>query len=334
MLDLDLLVIGAGPAGVAAAAEARAAGVARDRILVIERGPGPAAAIRSLYPEAKPVTANYKGVDARCEGLLCLVDCSKADALRYLEEMVARHDIAIRCGEHVFEAVRDAGAIRVRTSGGEYRSRVVVVAVGIFGRPNKPDYPIPRELKDRVHFDVTSAAIAGDDVLVVGGGDSAAEYCRYLIDGGNRVTLSYRRAELTRMCAPNRDAVAALARDGRLALWLGSSLRALSDDAGRPCAELAEGPVERRTFDRVVYALGGTTPAALLRSLGVELDGEAPRVGHGFETNVPGLYLTGDLVAGRKGGSIVSAFNASRRAMQHICDTHLGCRLAPVAVGG
>lgn len=70
MRDLDLVIIGAGPAGIALAAEARHAEVAPERIVVLEKGESHSWTIRKLYPEGKPVTASYKGIEARCEGVL------------------------------------------------------------------------------------------------------------------------------------------------------------------------------------------------------------------------------------------------------------------------
>ena len=73
----DLIIIGAGPGGIALAAEACAAGIAPDRILVLEKAHTHNWAIRQLYPEQKLTTANYKGFEAKCEGLLCLEDMTK-----------------------------------------------------------------------------------------------------------------------------------------------------------------------------------------------------------------------------------------------------------------
>src|SRR6185436_49321 len=85
MRTVDLLVVGAGPAGISLAAEARSAGVAPESIQVLEKSREHSWAIRVLYPDAKLVTANYKGIDARCEGVLCLGDSSKSDTLTYLD---------------------------------------------------------------------------------------------------------------------------------------------------------------------------------------------------------------------------------------------------------
>ena len=67
------------------------------------------------------------------------------------------------------------------------------------------------------------------------------------------------------------------------------------------------------------YALGGTTPTNFLKAIGMAFDGNAPVVKEGYETSVPGLYLIGDLSAGKKGGSINLAFNMAARAMRAIC---------------
>src|SRR5260370_25578389 len=62
----DLIIIGAGPGGIALAAEAFASGIEPSQILILEKGPTHNSAIRQLYPEKKLTTANYKGFAARC----------------------------------------------------------------------------------------------------------------------------------------------------------------------------------------------------------------------------------------------------------------------------
>lgn len=68
------------------------------------------------------------------------------------------------------------------------------------------------------------------------------------------------------------------------------------------------------TFDYIVYALGGITLKNFLKTIGIEFVGEQPFLKEGFETNVEGLFLVGDLFAGKKGGSVNWAFNSSREA--------------------
>ncbi len=75
----------------------------------------------------------------------------------------------------------------------------------------------------------------------------------------------------------------------------------------------------------MIYALGGTTPENFLKSVGIAFDGASPRLTGSFETSVPGLFLAGDLTAGRKGGSIILAFNSAAAAMRQICQDYGIC---------
>jgi len=175
-------------------------------------------------------------------------------------------------------------------------------------------------------FDITSQHIEGEDVLVVGGGDTAAEYVEYLRKQGNRVTLSYRGTEFKRLNEHNHATLLDLEQRGEVLILRGSNITGVETDAGRPRVLFKEeqyGPP--RTFDRVVYALGGTTPTNFLRMLGVRFDDEGPVFNENGETDVAGLFLIGDLVVGKTGGSIITAFNSAVHAMRSICAGYLSC---------
>lgn len=325
---LDLVVIGAGPAGIALVAEARAAGVPAERIAVIEKSDSHSFTIRKYYPQGKPVLANYKGIVARCEGVLCIRDLSREETLSYLDVAIRDSGVAVRYREEVYRiSQRPDGLLVVHTSRAELFTRVVVIAIGILGRPNRLPAAVPRSLQNAVLYDVTSEALRGVGVLVVGGGDSAAEYVQYLCQEGNRVTLSYRGADLSRPNPINRDSVLALERAGQVRILYSSNVTALSERNGRAQVTFDRPDLPPLVVDRLVVALGGTTPANFLKAAGIEFDGPAPRLGEGFATSVSGLYLAGDLTAGRTGGSIILAFNSASRAMRKICDAHGICAL-------
>jgi thioredoxin reductase (NADPH) len=330
MDEVELLIVGAGPAGISLAVEARCAGIAADKIIVLEKSGEHSWSIRALYPDTKLVTANWKGIDAQCEGVMCLVDTSKGETLTYLDRAIAENDIRVHYHEEVFavEVLDPPGTgFVVRTSKTTVRAKVVVIAIGIFGRPNKPDYALPRTLKGRVLFDVTSVSMKGEDILVVGGGDSASEYCQYLSGEGNRVTMSYRKSEFGRMLDLNRQSLLALEERGQVRVWRSSNIVEVADEGGKPKITFADGGPAPCVFDRVVYALGGSTPQNFLKSIGVKFEGDEPVLGAGYQTVVPGLFLAGDLTGGKKGGSIITAFNASHHAMRHICENYLECKV-------
>lgn len=298
--DVDLLVVGAGPAGIALVAEARAAGVSADRIVVLEKAEAHSWIIRKFYTAGKPVLANYKGIEAKCEGVLCIPDLSREETLTYLDRAIRDSGVSVRYLEEVHRiALERDGRLRVESSGGAIRAKVVVIAIGILGRPNKPTYPMPAAVKKNVLFDVTSEEVRGKDILVVGGGDTAAEYCQFLLEQRNRVSLSYRGSELTRPNPINRDSVLALERQERLPILWGSNITELAAEGDRIRVKFAEPEYGSRSYDRVVYALGGTTPENFLKAAGIAFDGPAPRLGEGFATSVRGLYLAG--VEGQNG---------------------------------
>ncbi|HEY0761426.1 MAG TPA: NAD(P)/FAD-dependent oxidoreductase [Pyrinomonadaceae bacterium] len=323
----DLVIIGAGPGGIALAAEGYASGIDSNQILILEKSHNHNWAIRQLYPEQKITTANYKGFEAKCEGLLCLSDMTKAQTIEYFDKVIADYKVNIRYDAEVFGMERVSDGFRVNTSSGTFESRVLGVAIGIFGRPNKPrDYTFPPALRQRLLFDITSVPIRNESVLVVGGGDTAAEYVQYLHPAGNRVTLSYRQAEFVRVNEQNRALLLSMEERKDVEILRSTNIAKIEDEQGRPRVVFREETVSPRTFDRVIYALGGTTPTNFLRTLGIAFNEHGPIFDDAGATNVAGLYLLGDLVVGTKGGSIITAFNSAVHAMRRICAQDLHCR--------
>jgi thioredoxin reductase (NADPH) len=321
----DVLVIGAGPAGISMAVEACVAGVPHDRILLLEKAPEHSYTIKRYYPDTKLVTANYKGFEAVCTGVMCLADSSKHETVSYLDEAINSHRFTVRYGETVYHIARNSttGIFTVDSDRGGYETRLVVIAIGILGKPNKPEYPLPAKLKERLLFDVTSAQVKDSRVLVVGGGDSASEYCQYFTQSGNIVTLSYRRTDFSRMNNINRESLETLEQNRQVEILRGSNIAAVKEQGGLPHVVFSEPQFGERDFDYVVYALGGTTPRNFLKTIGIAFDGEDPVLINGHQTSVPGLFLIGDLSAGNKGGSIIWAFNSANKAMGTIRSEYL-----------
>lgn len=324
----DIIIIGAGPAGISTAVEAKNAGVPSDKILIIEKSEAHSFTIRKFYPESKPVTANYKGMEAKCLGVMCLTDSTKEETISYLDKAIKENNLNVKYQETVYKIHRnDDGTFIVFTDKDQYISKIVVVAIGILGKPNKPEYKIPPALNARVFFEITEHKIINSKVLVVGGGDSASEYCQYLVQEGNDVTLSYRRNEFSRMNDINRESILALEKIGKLKILRNSNIKELQVENGKPKVIFKEENYEPMVFDYIVYALGGTTPKNFLKAIGIEFDGEQPVLKNKVETNIPGLFLVGDLSAGLKGGSINWAFNSSRIAIRRICESYLECKI-------
>ena len=317
----EMIVVGAGPAGISMAAEARNSGIRSEQILVLEKGETHSWAIRKFYPAKKVVLANYKGIEAICTGVMCISDMSKDETLTYIDRAIEQYQLDVHYNETVNTIrLRPEGGFAIETSKGGYEARRCVIAIGILDKPNKPNYRIPVTLNEHIHYDLTSAALENQDCLVVGGGDTASEYCQYLVERGNRVTLSYRRTEFSRLNRINHESLMAMEQRGQITILRGSNIKQLEEEAGKRARVLfEEAAFSTQSFDHIVYALGGTTPTNFLKAAGIAFDGTAPVIKEGYETSVPGLYLIGDLSAGRKGGSINLAFNMAEEAMRNIC---------------
>jgi len=324
----DLLVIGAGPAGISMAVEACHVGISRDKIIILEKADEHSFSIKKYYPDSKLVTANYKGFEAKCTGVLCIPDLTKRETISYLDKAINENELIVNYKETVWKLHQNEDkSFIVYTDKREYHTKIITIAIGILGKPNKPDYKIPIKIKEKVLFDVTSIEIINSKVLVVGGGDSASEYCQFLIQNGNDVTLSYRKKEFSRMNEINHDSLLELEKEYKVKILRESNIVSLDENDGKPLIKFAEEEFGGQLFDFVVYALGGSTPENFLKMLGIEFDGEEPVLQEHYETSVQGLFLTGDLTAGTKGGSIIWAFNSANTAMKKICSDYLNCKI-------
>jgi len=256
---------------------------------------------------------------------MCLTDSSKNETISYLDKAISDNILNVTYHETVYKIVREKkdGYFEIVTDKNKYNTRVIAIAVGILGKPNKPDYKIPVSLKQKVFFDITTTEIRNSNVLVVGGGDSASEYSQYLRQDNNKVTLSYRRDEFSRMNSINKDSIEALIEQNKINVIFNSVITNLEDEDGKPKVTINN---REMIFDYIVYALGGTTPENFLKTIGIEFNGPEPVLKDGYETNIPGLFLLGDLTAGKKGGSIIWAFNSANTAMNKICENYLECQ--------
>jgi thioredoxin reductase (NADPH) len=319
----EILIVGAGPAGIGLAVEAVKSGIASNKILLVEKYKEHSWAIRKFYPDSKLVTANYKGLSVGCKGSLCLTDSSKKETLDYLDECIETHNLQIHYEQQVGEVCRlKTGYYQVKTSNEVYLTKTVVMAIGVLGRPNRPSYPLPKDCLPQIHFDVTSKKISGKKVLVVGGGDSASEYVQYLVEKNNDVTLSYRKKEFARMNDINLSKLMKLESESKAVILRSSDISELARK---------ENSVEvhyhtdhpSQLFDEVIYALGGSSPKDFLKAAGITISHEGPELSEYYESNMEGIFVIGDISAGNKGGSINMAFNSAYDAMKELGRSYL-----------
>jgi thioredoxin reductase (NADPH) len=312
---LDLVIVGAGPAGIALGAETVTSGIDPSRVLVLEKGEAHSFSIRTLDSNRAPTDGHP--CTAVCAGVLSGPDPASGEEVSYLDRAIRNHRLTVHYRETV-QAVRPSdGHFLVQTDAASYWTRQCAIAVGAVGKPQRPEWPIPAALKERVTYDVAFQVSGREDVLVVGGGDLAAEFAHYLAQEGDRVVLSYRGIAFRRMNEINRASIEELERNGRLCILRGSNVSAVEAEAGKAWVLFSDQSAPPLLVDRIVLALGVAPPENTLRTLGIDFDGQ-PAARDGSGISVPGFFLVGDLATGRAGASPVAAFRSATEAMRAI----------------
>lgn len=263
---LDLLIVGAGPAGLSAALEAEALGL---RHLTLEQG-SIADSIRS-FPRGKLVL----DPDLPLLGRLWLAETSKEELLGRWLQIVRREKPPIREGQRVTAIERDAAGFAVTAvapdgSRSSYRAARLILAIGRRGTPRRLPFPVAPAWADRVHYSLADArSFAGRRVLVVGLGDVAMEAaCALSRQPGTEVTVSYRGDDFRRGKARNiaelrrREAASAVR-----VVWR-SELRDLATGPDRAVLSSPAGSLEI-PCDAAFLFIGSITSVELLAQAGL-----------------------------------------------------------------
>jgi thioredoxin reductase (NADPH) len=259
---LDLLVVGAGPAGFAASLTALSHGL---KFATIEQDSLGGCVFQ--YPRAKMVMTSP--VTLPLVGRLRFGHTSKEALLEFWRGVERKMNLPMHYGERVESIGREGDGFVVRTTRGEHRAASVLLAIGRRGTPRKLDVP-GEELPNVVYRLVDPEQYRGQDVLVVGGGDSALEAAASVAENGGRlVTLSYRGDAFSRAKPRNRERVAAAARSGRLQVLLESQVQRI----GPASVVLAhQGRELELANDAVIVSVGGILPAEFLQKVGVRVE--------------------------------------------------------------
>jgi thioredoxin reductase/ferredoxin len=282
----DVVILGAGAAGMAAAREAEKQGLsfcvleARRRFATIHD-----------FQKGKPIYT-YPN-DMTPAGDLQVSATVKEELIDELEAQT--DDVPVRHAEaHRIDETADGLAV-VTNEGDRIAACNVVVAIGRSGNFRSLD--VPGEDKDHVHhrlYDPTRCE--GHDVMVIGGGDSAMEAATALTEAGANVTLSYRRDTFVRPKPENVERVHALAEepagDGQLTLMMPTDVEEIRDDSVRLSTEEGQTGVKA---DQVFAMIGREAPLDFFRRSGIELRNDWGKVPDSLRDAMSGWSWLTDL---------------------------------------
>ncbi|MBN2869643.1 MAG: NAD(P)-binding domain-containing protein, partial [Campylobacterales bacterium] len=224
--------------------------------------------------------------------------------LDFFDQLLDHESLELRTHTEVQKIVKSDEGFEVFIAGGSIRAKYVVVTIGRMGKPNKPDYKIPPSIKNQIHFTLDGCG-TGEKIMVVGGGDSAIEYAVELCERNN-VTICYRRGTFRRANPTNQADISRAIEQGSVRALLNTEITELESDGGKVKVIFSDGTSE--LFDRLVYAIGGTTPSGFLQSSGIREEEGKPVHDENYQTNIPGLFVAGDITQ-ESGGSIALGLN-------------------------
>ena len=255
----DVAVVGAGPGGLSAGLSAKAQKL---KYLILEQGDAGGTILQ--YPRRKIVMTSP--VDLPLWGKLKLTETSKETLLEIWEQIMAKTQLKVNTNEKVLDIRPEQEYFLLTTAAGEYKARHVVLALGRRGTPRK--LGVPGEGLGKVTYRLIDAETYRDnDVLVVGGGDSAVEAAIGLaLHGTNRVTLSYRKEVFARLKERNARRLEEFRKKNAVNVLLNSNVKEIREKEIE--IETAEG-VKILANDYVFIFAGGEMPFEFLRKTGI-----------------------------------------------------------------
>ncbi|WP_303920370.1 NAD(P)-binding domain-containing protein [Draconibacterium sediminis] len=258
----DLIVIGAGPAGISATLEAK-----RLKLKTITLEQDTLGGTVYTFPRAKIVMTSP--MDLPLYGKVKLYETSKPELLDLWNEVLTKNEIKISEKQKVNKITKTEKGFCVECSNGElYTSQRVLLAIGRRGTPRKLNVP-GEDLPKVAYRLLEPELISGEKILVVGGGDSAIESA-LLLAAGNEVTLSYRKETFLRLKPKNRKKLVEAIESKLLDVILNSNVKAIEEDCVR--LKIADQQEELVLDNQLVYIFaGGELPTEFLRNAGIEI---------------------------------------------------------------
>jgi thioredoxin reductase len=262
--ELDVLIVGAGPAGFCATLAAKSAKL-RSVTLEQETLGGTVA----HFPRGKLVMTQPALLPII--GKMHFKNVQKEELLDFWQQAEQKSGVAISYNERVesIEPIPGDSGYTVVTNHQQYNTRSVLLTIGRRGTPRQLGVP-GEDLPKVVYRLIDSEQYRNQHVLVVGGGDSALEAATSIAEeSGTTVTLSYRSGAFSRAKQKNRENIEALSQRGRIDVLLNSDVQCIEPQSVTISVDETLRDIRN---DSVIISAGGILPTAFLRSIGINVE--------------------------------------------------------------
>lgn len=292
----DLIIVGAGPIGLACGIEAEKAKL---NYLIIDRG----CLVNSIYNY--PVNMTFFSTSERLEiGGVPFVSygpkATRREALEYYRRVKESYNLKVNTFEEVKDVQKINDSFHISTSKDNYQTRNVIVSTGYYDNINYMNVP-GEDLKKVYHYFREAHPYAGKDVAVIGGGNSGVDVALELYRTGANVTMIIRDADIKQSVKYwVRPDIENRLKEGVIKSFFNSSVTRITEDE-LFFEQTKEGKNEEQKIKNdFVFAMTGYHPDfSFLEQLGVKIENHCPVYSRDtLESNVEGLYLAGVVCGG------------------------------------
>lgn len=260
--DFDLIVVGAGPAGISATLTAKKLGL---KCLTVEQDTLGGTVFS--FPRSKIVMTSP--MDLPLHGKVKLFETNKLELIDLWKTVLSKNEIDIRENTKIESIENVNGVFNLHTkSGSTLTSRFVLLAIGRRGTPRKLNVP-GEELPKVAYRLLEPEDISDKHIVVVGGGDSAVESA-LLLANKNKVILSYRGEAFQRIKPKNAERVSKAAQEGLIDLRFNTNLVSIGTDDVLISGNGNANPVSEKN-DLVYIFAGGELPSQFLQKAGIQI---------------------------------------------------------------
>lgn len=257
--ELDVVIVGAGPAGIAASLSAMEKNLKFKTIEQDSLG-----GVVAHYPRGKLVMT--APVELPLEGTVNITETTKESLLEFWQQIVDKTGLKINFNERVKAVKQNGDGFEVINENSTLKTRSVLLAIGRQGTPRKLEVE-GEDLNKVVYRLIDSTQYQGKQVLVVGGGDSALEAAHSIAnEPGTTVSLSYRSEGFNRAKGKNRKNVEAAVAHGKLRIYFKSNVIRIEENA---VSIDYDGTALELENEAVIICAGGILPTGFLNEIGI-----------------------------------------------------------------